>query len=617
MRTDDGHIIFQCLNGDPEAFGILVDKYKEGIYAYTYAKLQNWHDAEDLSQEVFIQAYQKLHTLKRWDSFAGWLYRIASNFCKNWQISRSKRPDRDFIEDQDPAILDKPSIDSHHENEMLQSVREMLNSLPETYREVLMLYYFGGMDSNNIAEVLGTSPSAIRVRLSRAKAQLREDIFTMTSATFPEQKIKAGFTFRIVEAIKRIKIHPVSQIRGLPYGLSLATAIMVTIISLNPYINWFNQISNNVNLLLPSETKVLKVGEIPVDVVKISNVSIMANLMGKGKGGESKQPDENAFFMAPQAEGTWANKAEMLTARYYLSTCMVNGKIYAIGGRTGAQLAGPVLASTEEYDQVADKWTKKADMPTARDSVSIAVVNNKIYVIGGSPDAGFLATVEEYDPIADKWTKKTDMPTARTGSSASAVNGKIYVIGGMNSTICLPTVEEYDPVADIWSKKTDMPSSRGCHSASVVNGKIYVIGGGATGWIPVSTVEEYDPATDKWTKKANMPTTRYALSTSAVNGKIYAIGGGANRFADVFSAVEEYDPVANIWTRKADMPFVRTGLSTSAMNGKIYIIGGAGSNWIDIFSTVEEYTPEGWPFAVSSSRKLPTTWGKVRTTLSR
>ncbi|MEK7396808.1 MAG: sigma-70 family RNA polymerase sigma factor, partial [Candidatus Poribacteria bacterium] len=249
MRTDDGHIIFQCLNGDSEAFGILVDKYKEGIYAYVYAKLQNWHDAQDVSQEVFIQAYQKLNTLKRWDSFAGWLYRIASNFCKNWQISRSKRPDREFIEDQDPTVLDKPSIDSHHENEMLQSVREMLNSLPETYREVLMLYYFGGMDSNNIAEALGTSPSAIRVRLSRAKAQLREDIFTMMSATFPEQKIKAGFTFRIVEAIKRIKIHPVSQIRGLPWGLSLATAIMITVISLNPYINWFSHISNLISAL--------------------------------------------------------------------------------------------------------------------------------------------------------------------------------------------------------------------------------------------------------------------------------------------------------------------------------------------------------------------------------
>ena len=612
MRTDDGHIIFQCLNGDPEAFGILVDKYKEGIYAYTYAKLQNWHDAQDVSQEVFIQAYQKLHTLKRWDSFAGWLYRIASNFCKNWQISRSKRPDREFIEDQDPTILDKPSIDSHHENEMLQSVREMLDSLPETYREVLMLYYFGGMDSNNIAKALGTSPSAIRVRLSRAKAQLREDIFTMTSATFPEQKLKAGFTFRIVEAIKRIKIHPVSQIKGLPWGLSLATAIMVTVISLNPYMNWFSQISAYARSVLPNETKVLKIGEIPVDVVKISNVSVLSNLMGKGKGGESKQPDENAFFMAPQGEDdTWAKRQDMPTARDCLSASMMNGKIYAIGGRS---IDGVTLETVEEYDPVKDTWTRKTDMPTARMGLSTCVVNGKIYAIGGSdwPGPNCFSAVEVYDPTTDQWTKCSDMQTRRWGHSACVVNGKIYVFGGADKFApCFSQVEEYDPKKDIWTNKTDMPTARFELSTSVVNGILYTIGGGINiqARTSVPTVEAYNPATDEWTKKADMPTARLNFSTCVVNGEIYAIGGQISGDI-VTNIVEEYDPVRDIWTKKSDMPTLRGFLSASIVDGKIYAIGGYGVE--NIIATVEEYTPEGWPFAVSPNDKLPTTWGMMK-----
>ena len=82
MRTEDGYIIHKCLNGDKAAFGLLVDKYKASIYALAYSKLGNFHDAEDVTQEAFVKAYQKLRTLRRWDSFLAWLYSITSNICK-------------------------------------------------------------------------------------------------------------------------------------------------------------------------------------------------------------------------------------------------------------------------------------------------------------------------------------------------------------------------------------------------------------------------------------------------------------------------------------------------------------------------------------------------------
>ena len=71
MRTEDGSIIYECLNGKPEAFGILIDKYKAGIYAFVCAEVRNFHDAEDVTQEVFIQACRDLRSLRRWESFAG------------------------------------------------------------------------------------------------------------------------------------------------------------------------------------------------------------------------------------------------------------------------------------------------------------------------------------------------------------------------------------------------------------------------------------------------------------------------------------------------------------------------------------------------------------------
>jgi RNA polymerase sigma-70 factor (ECF subfamily) len=84
MRTEDGSIIHRCLNGKPEAFGMLVDKYKEGVYAYVYNELRNLHDAQDVTQEVFLQAYRDLRSLRKWESFAFWLHRIAYRRCMDF-----------------------------------------------------------------------------------------------------------------------------------------------------------------------------------------------------------------------------------------------------------------------------------------------------------------------------------------------------------------------------------------------------------------------------------------------------------------------------------------------------------------------------------------------------
>ncbi len=74
-----------------------------------------------------------------------------------------------------------------------------------------------------------------------------------------------------------------------------------------------------------------------------------------------------------------------------------------------------------------DTWTQKADMPTARCCLSTSVVNGKIYAVGGSPARNVgLSTVEEYNPATNKWKKKADMPTPRCCLSTSVVNGKIY-----------------------------------------------------------------------------------------------------------------------------------------------------------------------------------------------
>jgi len=301
-----------------------------------------------------------------------------------------------------------------------------------------------------------------------------------------------------------------------------------------------------------------------MNAIRINKVVIVAALLG-------------ATIRCSAVEGTWARRSDLPTARLGLSTCVVNGKIYVIGG--GYSIEGPHSRIVEEYDPATDTWARKADMPTGRLGHAASAFNGKIYVVGGDLHGEVSgATVEEYDPVTDTWTKKADMPTRRTFLCSCTVDGTIYVIGGITAPeMHTPArVEVYDPATDTWTRKTDMPTARSMAAACVVDGKIYVIGGviGNVGGAGVSTVEEYDPATNTWARKADMPTIRKALSASVVAGRIYATGGGAG-YGEPFSALEEYDPETDTWIRKPDMPMTRYFHSTAAVDGKMYVFGGA------------------------------------------
>jgi RNA polymerase sigma factor (sigma-70 family) len=304
MRTADGYIISKCLNGDSAAFGLLVDKYKGSVYALAYSKLRNFHDAEDVTQEVFIKAYRKLRTLKQYDSFHAWLYAATSNLCKDWLKALSRRPDNEFIEDKDPETLEAPSIDSYRESlfheSLYESLHEALDSMPEAHSQVLTLRYLGGMSCKEIARFLGVSPTAIWQRLSRARAQLKEEMIAMINTNFERQKLQASFTLRIVDAIKRIRIQPVPRATGLPWCLSLATGIALAILRFSPYPGILNRAVTG--SALPGETKVLKIGEIPVDILNVSRISTLASEQ-RDNGQHESSGSQNVTLAAAQDEG--------------------------------------------------------------------------------------------------------------------------------------------------------------------------------------------------------------------------------------------------------------------------------------------------------------------------
>ena len=278
------------------------------------------------------------------------------------------------------------------------------------------------------------------------------------------------------------------------------------------------------------------------------------------------------------AQFPWTSKQASSIGRQYSAVAVLNGKLYVIGGqRTDAGITpGPVTSVMEFYDPQTNTWTPAPDMPTARMGLVAAVVGGKLYAIGGSVDRIVgVGTVEEFDPVSQTWATKASMPTPRYFAAGVQVGGRVFVIGGTQSsgsTGGLNTTEAYDPTTDTWSSVAALPTARKELAAAESGGLIYAVGGYA-GLIPqwVGTVEAYDPTSNSWSLLTPMPTARSQLALVAVAGKVLAAGGeNALRALD---KLESYDATTNSWGVKTPSPtgFTRTG--AGVVNDKMYVLG--------------------------------------------
>jgi N-acetylneuraminic acid mutarotase len=314
------------------------------------------------------------------------------------------------------------------------------------------------------------------------------------------------------------------------------------------------------------------------------------------------------------ATDTWRQKTNMPTARDGHAASVVNGKIYVIGGEPSAQASIPTL---EAYDPATDTWTQKANMPTRRTFACAAAVNGKLYVISGvragkpadptwdtqADPVEATSAVEEYDPATDTWARKANIPTRRDGAAAALVNGRIYVIGGTAALHNPPTpvVEEYDPATDTWTKKASMPTARMFPSAAVQGGRIYVMGGGVWNAAIFSTVQMYDPTTDTWATHPPMNAQRWGLASGAANGRIYAIGGSGVWYPGAgMNTVEEYDP-------KPTVSLLRTGSALKVYwNGILESSDTVnGPNW-------QALNPATWPYTTGRAQAGPMKFYRAR-----
>ena len=179
-REQEYLIVQRVLEGDTNAFEELVLEYEKKVYNVALRMLNNSEDAADMTQEAFIKAYNSLSGFRGDSKFSVWLTRIVSYLCLDFLRSRNRRPTVSLsMEDEDGEDVQLDIADTSQSPEQLlersltrESVRRGLQSLPEDYREILLLREIQGLSYDEIAAALDIEVGTVKSRIFRGRKKL-------------------------------------------------------------------------------------------------------------------------------------------------------------------------------------------------------------------------------------------------------------------------------------------------------------------------------------------------------------------------------------------------------------------------------------------------------------
>ena len=251
MVENDAQLIQRTLAGDEAAFTALVRKYQKGVHALAWRKVGDFHIAEEITQDTFLQVHKKLTTLQNPNQFAGWLYVITNRMCIRW--FKNKKPIMLSLEKTSRTEVEKSSY-KHYVLEQRETeaaerryeiVKELLKKLPESERTVVTLHYLGEMTAKEIGNFLGVSANTIKSRLQRARKRLQarneEPLVREMLGSF---QLPTHLTENIMRHVADLKLTPPQVGKPFLPWAAFGAAVLLIVLMLgthNQYLAQFQQ----------------------------------------------------------------------------------------------------------------------------------------------------------------------------------------------------------------------------------------------------------------------------------------------------------------------------------------------------------------------------------------
>ncbi len=318
---------------------------------------------------------------------------------------------------------------------------------------------------------------------------------------------------------------------------------------------------------------------------RFGTLALLALFSGcAGKDGGADPPRGEWFGLAPMPGG----------ARQETAVVALDGEVVVLGGIDGDL---QVVATVETYDPSTDTWDTLPDLPNAMHHANAAVANGKIVIAGFLTTLDFLADdrVYVYTP-GGSWIPKTTMPngTGRGASGVAVIDDKVYVVGGLREGAAVAHASVYDLSDDAWTELADLPEARDHLGAAAIDGVVYAVGGRN------GTIESHVARLDRlfpdggWATLEPMPTSRGGIAVAAFDGLLFVFGGegNADHESGVFDQVEAYDPADDAWETFVPMQTRRHGTGAAVVgSSRIYVPGGADEEALSAVDVNEAFEP--------------------------
>ena len=401
MKNSDVKLIQRTLAGDQRAFSVLVRRYQKPLHALVWRKIGDFHIAEEIAQDIFLNVYKKLSTLKNPNRFAGWLYVIATRRCIAW-LKKRRIPTKS-LEAMPPEELEALAYAQYHAEQQEEVVSEqhrevvkrLLQKLPESERTVVTLHYLGDMTCEDISKFLGVSPNTVKSRLHRARKRLQkeEHIVREVLGCFQLSTALAENVLREIADIKPTA--PAGGKPWVPWAVAASTTIFVILLmgSGTQYLSRFQQ-PYSLDASLETTVELVDASLVRATKKKLDVRNQFGNIDERGKNNGNTHPGTDAHqIIADRSEApdTSVRKSRWIPMDGPEGTSGGRAGLFATSQRTLYAVAARGIYQLTENE---DAWTLICESsPTRQFQMPMAEHEDTLYVLTAddllaSTDAG-------------------------------------------------------------------------------------------------------------------------------------------------------------------------------------------------------------------------------------
>lgn len=276
---------------------------------------------------------------------------------------------------------------------------------------------------------------------------------------------------------------------------------------------------------------------------------------------------------SPASAQMWVSAPSLSTPRSDAAAAVLDGRIYVVGGRAAG---GQVLRSGEVYTP-GQGWAPIAALDDPRAGARLLAFDGRLYLVGGNDGDGPEDDLDVYDPATNTWDSEDSMEEERDALAAGVIAGRLYVLGGADDNgVLLSDAEAFDRVADQWAPVSEWSLSPARASAgSAVDGSGVVVAGGFSQLGPLAVVERFVPGASS-VSLPSLPSARGGVALAAAGATLFAVGGRDASDSRLASALR-LDPAAPMWASLPTLPEGRESAAAVILDEDLYVIGGTGA----------------------------------------